>query len=106
MNGQATLGEALKNQGMVRAYEAADGDWKNNWSQAIALLASIGEPFTSDEVREIAGAPWDHPNAAGALFHKAARAGLIRSIGYRKSERSTLHKHPLTLWVGVEGGMA
>ena len=100
MSDQLTLGDALKERGMAEAEVAAD-EWKHAWEQAIALLASIGDPFTSDDVRAIAGEPWDHPNACGSLFHKAARAGVIRAIGYRKSERARLHSHPLTLWVGV-----
>jgi len=101
LNGQLTLGETLKAEGMARAEVLASDGWKATWSQAIALLASIGEPFTSDEVRELAGDPWDHPNACGALFHRAAREGLIRKVGYRSSERAALHKHPLTLWQGA-----
>lgn len=100
MSDQLTLGEALKQHGMEQAEVAAD-EWKLLWEQAIRVLASIGDPFTSDDVRAIAGEPWDHPNACGSLFHKAARAGIIRAIGYRKSERARLHSHPLTLWIGV-----
>lgn len=97
---KATLGEALKTHGMQQAEEGASDGWKETWSQAIRLLAVIGDPFTSDDVRAIAGEPWDHPNACGSLFHRAAREGLIRQVGYRKSERAKLHKHPLTLWQG------
>lgn len=98
--GQITLGEALKHNGMEHAEVAAD-EWKRTWEQAIHLLAAIGDPFTSDDVRAIAGEPWNHPNACGSLFHKASRAGVIRVIGYRKSERARLRRHPLTVWEGV-----
>lgn len=101
MQGQVSLAETLKADGMDRAEQAADDGWKHNWRQAIALLAALGEPFTSDDVRGIAGEPWNHPNACGALFNGAARDGLIRQVGYRKSERARLHSHPLTLWQGV-----
>ncbi|MGH2595798.1 MAG: hypothetical protein ACRDH7_07520 [Actinomycetota bacterium] len=85
----------------MEAAEISAGEWRQTWEQAIRLLASIGDPFTSDDVRAIAGDPWDHPNACGSLFNRAARAGVIERIGYRKSERPRLHSHPLTLWRGV-----
>ena len=93
--------EYRRDIGMALAEEAADIDWKDAWRQTIALLAAIGDPFCSDDVRAIAGDPWDHPNAAGSLFTKAARDGLIRQVGYRKSDRVALHRHPVALWIGV-----
>jgi hypothetical protein len=98
---QLTLGDALKERGMGLADAAAAEDWKARWDAAIERLARAGEPFTSDEVRELAGPPTDHPNAAGSRFSTAARRGLIRRVGYRNSTRGTLHSHPLSLWKGA-----
>jgi hypothetical protein len=96
-----TAGEQAKFDGMTLADLAASVDWKRRWDMAIRYLALRGEPFTTDEIRQIAGPPEDHPNAAGARLNSAARAGVIRSIGYAKSKRDVLHSHPLTLWVGA-----
>jgi hypothetical protein len=93
--------EYRRDIGMALAEEAADIDWKDAWRQTIALLAAIGDPFCSDDVRAIAGDPWDHPNAAGAIMRRAATEGLIELIGYRKSERPALHSHPIGLWRGI-----
>lgn len=93
--------DQLKIAGMMLADEAASQDWKDRWDKAIRLLAISGEPFCSDDVREIAGAPEDHPNAAGARFQAAARAGLIRKIGFVKSARAALHAHHVAQWVGT-----
>lgn len=93
--------QQLAMDGMLLAEAAASPDWRERWSGAIAALASRGEAFTADQVREIAGEPDDHPNAAGALFHRAARSGLIRRVGYRKSARDVLHAHPIALWEGT-----
>jgi len=98
----AAEAERRRDEGMALAEEAADVDWKDAWRQTIRLLAAIGDPFCSDDVRAIAGDPWDHPNAAGSLFNSAAREGIIRHVGYRRSDRAALHRHPVALWVGVE----
>lgn len=95
-------GEREKQVGVARANGAASPPWKAAWDGAIEKLAAAGEPFTSDDVRVIAGGPTDHPNAAGARFLAASRRGLIRSVGYRPSDRASLHRHPLTLWVGAD----
>jgi hypothetical protein len=97
---QLTLGDALKDTGMALADSAAAPDWKARWDEAILELARGGLPFTSDEVRELAGPPTDHPNAAGSRFAAAARAGVIERIGYRNSTRAVLHSHPLSVWRG------
>lgn len=93
-------GQQLALVGMALA-DLAAGNWKDRWDAAITELARAGVPFTTDEVRELAGAPEDHPNAAGARIQDAARKGLIARIGYRKSAREALHAHPLALWQGT-----
>jgi len=94
-------GEQLGLLGMALADEAASDAWQAKWDRAIILLAISGEPFCADDVREIAGPPEDHPNACGARFQAAARRGLIRHWGYRKSARAVLHAHPIAEWVGT-----
>jgi len=94
-------GEQLGLLGMALADEAADPAWTDRWDKAIILLAISGELFCSDDVREIAGPPLDHPNACGSRFQSAARRGLIRHVGYRKSTRAVLHAHPVALWIGT-----
>lgn len=94
-------GQQLAIAGMTLADNAASPDWKARWDAAIVELAATGRTFCADDVREIAGAPTDHPNAAGARFQAARRAGLIRHAGYRKSARDVLHAHPIALWIGA-----
>jgi hypothetical protein len=93
-------GAQLALEGMTLADGAASEEWKDRWDRAIAALARTGEEFTADDVRRIAGPPLDHPNAAGARFHAAARRGLIERTGYRKSARQILHAHPIAVWRG------
>lgn len=96
-----SVGQQLALAGMTLADQAASDDWKDRWDAAIVALAAMGEEFCADDVREIAGPPTDHPNACGARFQAAARSGLIRPVGYRKSARDVLHAHPIALWVGT-----
>jgi hypothetical protein len=96
-----TTGEQLAIAGMTLADQAASTDWKDRWNAAIAQLASVGVEFTADDVRELAGEPTDHPNAIGARFHAAARAGLIKRAGYRKSQRTARHANTVAVWVGA-----
>jgi hypothetical protein len=93
-------GSQLKIEGMFAADRAASDDWKSRWDEAIGYLARRGAPFTADDVREIAGDPTDHPNATGARFLAAARAGLIRRVGYRKATHEGAHARMVSEWVG------
>jgi hypothetical protein len=94
-------GQQLALTGMVLADAAASAEWKERWDKAIALLAISGQEFTADDVRDIAGPPGDHVNAAGPRFRSAALAGLIRSVGFRKSTRPALRAHHIMVWVGT-----
>lgn len=76
--------------------------WRAAADLAIAQCAATLVPFGADEVRAIAGDPPNHPNAMGARFLAAARAGIIRRVGYEPSKRASLHAHPVARWVGVE----
>jgi hypothetical protein len=96
-----TAGEQLKMSGLFAADMAASDDWKSRWDEAIGYLARRGGPFTADDVREIAGDPTDHPNATGARFLAAARAGLIRRVGYRSATHEGAHARMVSEWVGV-----
>lgn len=93
-------GERLKSEGMARAAAAEQLGWNQKCDLAIRLMATGHKPFTAEHVRRIAGDP-EHPNAFGARFNAAARAGIIRKVGYELSTRPTLHRHPIAQWVGV-----
>lgn len=95
------VGKLKKELGMARADTAADGGWKARVDAAISDLAGKGFAFTAETVRAIAGDPPSHPNAMGARFNRASAAGLIVAVGFRESERPTLHRHPIRVWMGA-----
>jgi hypothetical protein len=105
MSGQATFDEVieaerLKAEGMARAAGAVDADWRARADRAIVQLAIGGQPFTAEEVRQIAGDP-DRPNAFGAVFNTAARRGLIRKVDYQLATRKSRHRNLVTVWEGT-----
>lgn len=99
---EARMGELGKQLGMARADLAASSGWKDRVDAVIRNLARTGEEFTADDVRRRGAVPTDHPRAMGSRFLVAARAGLIRRVGYRPSGRENLHSHPISVWVGTE----
>ena len=87
--------------GEAKAYGAASRPWKERWEETIRVLAEVGQPFTSETIRLIAGEPTDHPNAVGAIFSNLAHQGVIRRVGYVNAQRPSLHNHPIAEWVGA-----
>lgn len=101
MNEQLTLdGPARRDEGTTRVWSHADEQWKANAWDAICALATLGDPFTSEQVRAIVGDP-DKPNAMGALFLRASKAGIIHRTGrVRRATRPSLHATDLPEWEG------
>lgn len=94
-------GERRKSEGMAQADSAEPDFWKDRADAAIKALAAEGRDFTAEDVRHLAGSP-THPNAFGSRFLSAARRGIIRKVGYRNSNRPSLHAHPIAVWSGAK----
>jgi hypothetical protein len=76
-----------------------DRDWSDEAIEALERLAADGIQFTADHLIELVGEPAS-PNAIGSVFGKAARAGLIRCVGYTTSRRITRHGGLQRIWRG------
>jgi hypothetical protein len=96
---EALEAERLKREGTVLA-GTGDRLWNESCDRVISHLAKIGEPFTADHVRDLAGEP-DHCNALGARLSLAAKAGRIECIGFETSTRASRHAGLLRIWRGV-----
>lgn len=96
-----TLAKLLRDEGIVRANEAADPWWASCFDTAVAYLASTGIPFTADDCRDLVPPP-RHPNQVGARFNAAAKAGVIRQAGYALSRSRSRHAGVLRRWVGCD----
>lgn len=83
------------------AYRNEDPDWLSRAWEALQRLAATGQPFTADELHELAGDPTNY-QSVGPLFGKAARDGLIRKTGrHPNGKRPALRGTVLTEWIGA-----
>lgn len=55
--------------------------WRTNAERAVRSRCELGEPFSSNEIREDVGDP-PKPNMFGALFKWAEREGLVKWDGH------------------------
>lgn len=99
---QLTLEDALRarDAGMQAATYNADVAWRHACDTTIQRLATRGDEFTADDVRAICGVVAHSPNAFGARFSAAAKAGIIRRVGYRKSLRPERAGGVVSVWIG------
>lgn len=89
-----------KELGRSLVMASADDDWVADAERAILFVASIGHPFTSDNVWETGLRPARVPQTLGALFMRLARAGLIKKNGnYIKSAKPSRNSSVLCVWV-------
>ena len=102
VNAGAEVGERLAQRGMGAAERAAIPEgWTERADAMIKQLARAPEPFTSDVLVAAVGAPDTHFNAIGARMNAAARAGVIRKVGFTKSSRESGHARTIAVWEGV-----
>jgi hypothetical protein len=100
--GDAPTGEALRDEGVDQALNAADTRARLAGEDAIRRLAELGGPFTAEDVRELVGAPLGaRPNLLPALFRQAARRGEIVAVGYRPASRPEARQRVLRVWRGA-----
>lgn len=80
---------------------AFDRTWSDEAMEALERLAADGTEFSADQLLEHVGEPAS-PGVVGAVFGKAARAGLIRAVGVSTSRRISRHGGLQRVWVGVK----
>lgn len=95
-------GRALRDAGAAQVEANTPDDWNAAADHAIGWLARSGREFTVDDVRARVGPPPGHPNAMGARFLAARRAGLIAEVGYARSGRADAHARRVMVYRGVQ----
>jgi hypothetical protein len=97
-----------KEDGMARALQPDDiNEWKMRFRRAVVVLASEGEPFTSESAIDMVGLPRveirkDANNAVGAMMNGMAKRGIIRKTGrHVLSKRPTSNGAELNEWIGA-----
>jgi hypothetical protein len=97
----SNLGAILRDDGIRRADEHADRDWKRAAYEAVSNLALFREHFTTDDVHELLGdaVSTHEKRAMGAIMRRAARDGLIEATDrYVASDRPEAHRNPKRVW--------
>ena len=98
-----TAGEELRDEGTADAVAPAWALWREAAEAHLEVLASSGVEFTADVLVDEVGMPpvSGSPNAIGGLFIAAARAGLIRRVGFTTSRRRSRHAGIQRIWMGA-----
>ena len=89
----------VRSEGEQRAFFNAE-DWVVEAEAEIARLAQSGAHFSADDiVAEVGPAP--STGAVGAIFRRAARAGVIEPVGVTTSRRVSRHSGLQRMWRGL-----
>lgn len=105
--GHRATGEELKAEGMARAEEHANEvchEWSESALEAVKkFIKHHTGAFKAEDVRAWAKfvPPAPSLRAWGSVFLKAARAGLIKQVGYAKVDNPLAHSTPVNLWVAA-----
>jgi hypothetical protein len=109
---QASLdfsGKDLRDMGMAQAIghaESVDPNWPESAHQAlIRFIGSHRGEFMAEQVREFAAKTGlsqpPHLRAWGSVFLRAARAGLIRRVGFGQVTNPKAHCANAAVWRAV-----
>lgn len=100
------LALSLRDDGMDRAAAHADavhGGWSNFAYDILLRYAEKHEVFMAEDVREFARVVdgfEDPPDgrAWGSVVMRAAKAGIIKRIGYAPMKSPNCHANPKSVW--------
>jgi len=88
--------------GRDRAERNADEWWIRTAMQAVGAMANTGREFQAFDLVQTYGVPEpDHPNRWGALLTRAAREGVIVSVGAAPSRRPSTARSLTRTWRGA-----
>jgi hypothetical protein len=97
--GCADCGAKAKTRLLAAVNDNAAPDFRDRVDAAIRSAAALGQPFSANDLRHVLS---DVPGPlVGARFNAAAKAGLIRRVGYVTSTKANTHGHPVAEWIGA-----
>ena len=97
-----TAAKQARDTGMTRATNHADAvsaDWSERAYRMLCQHARIGNAFTSYDFRQTLHGFLEEPptpKAFGSVFTRAAKAGVIKKVGY--AQHPERHASPTVLW--------
>lgn len=92
-----SAGTTLRDLGVYRVSQNTPQTWKDSGLSIIMCLVANGNEITAEDVRDWVGEP-PSPNAMGALFLTACRAGIVVKVGYRQAKRPQRHASVLGVY--------
>lgn len=93
-------GTELRDEGIALVDQATPERWKDEADSLIVSMARSGAEFTAEDVRAWVGDP-PKPNAIGARFMAALRAGIIERAGWKHASRREAHARALAVYRGA-----
>ncbi len=87
---------------LTQVEQAANIAWKVAAHAAVQFLAQTQRSFTADDVTQLVIFPTRENRALGAILMRAKREGLIKHVGYCRSQRPGNHGGPRSVWVGIK----
>jgi hypothetical protein len=95
--------EEARNDGIRRADQGADPEWREAARICVLATAWNHERFTADEVWELLAQHYSHlstpePSALGPVFLKVAAAGHIVKTGDLRLSKFSRRHRDLTVW--------
>jgi hypothetical protein len=93
--------DAAKAAGIARAQAGTDMTWAATAEQAVRYLAGQGRPFQAFDLIGLGVPEPLSPAHWGSLFHRMAKAGVIRPAGAVPSLRPTVAGSLCRQWVGA-----
>ena len=96
-------GKRLRDLGMNRALMGANEFYKQAFTICLDMSIDKGHRFSSDAVqvrleRYFPDAKTKSRNVVGALMGAASRAGRIRAVGIKQSNRTTRQAGVIRIW--------
>ena len=84
------------------AFEYADRDWKALAVETARSLASVGEPFTVDDLRRMGVPEPDKPQRWGSLFAALRAQGVVALYSLTLHRTQSGECRSLRVWIGTE----
>lgn len=98
-------GARRRDEGMQRAEDAAEEDFKKAYADNLVAFTHSGEVFTSEDVliRTLEqGYDTKERRCTGPIISRALALGTIINLGYGRAKRAELHRCPKAIYVGAQ----
>lgn len=96
------VGRRRRDDGARVAELGSWAPWRRRAERWIAEMAATGQEFAADDLYEALGPPVaSSSQSVGSLFLKAARDGIIESVGARASKRADRNASLIRVWKGT-----